>query len=83
MRAVDRLLRAVADSNSFVTFPYFPQEIVDRCEKSDEEIDSVFDIMSLEDDTRDKLLQLEPAKMAAVATYAFRFVSLLVTTRHG
>jgi hypothetical protein len=25
--------------------------------------------MSLEDDTRDKLLQFEPAKMAAVATY--------------
>ena len=49
--------------------PPAPQEIVDRCDKSDEEVDSVFDIMSLEDDTRDKLLQLEPAKMAGVAKY--------------
>jgi len=49
--------------------PHFTKEIVGRCEKSPEDIEGVFDIMSLEDDTRDKLLQFEPAKMAAVATF--------------
>jgi pre-mRNA-splicing helicase BRR2 len=47
------------------------QEIVARCEAADEEVEGVFDIMTLEDDTREKLLQLPPAKMAGVAQVSF------------
>ena len=47
------------------------QEIVARCEAHEEEVEGVFDIMALEDDVREKLLQLPPAKMAQVANVSF------------
>ena len=34
-----------------------------------EQVETVFDIMSLEDDVRNDLLQLSPAQMADVATF--------------
>ncbi|MFN9978683.1 MAG: hypothetical protein ACK53Y_02155, partial [bacterium] len=49
--------------------PHFTKEIVDRClaYNSDEPIESVLDILSLDDDVRNELLRLPDEKMVDVA----------------
>lgn len=56
--------------------PHFTTDIVERCEASEEEIESVFDIMSLDDEPRDKLLQLPDHKMAAVARFCNQYPNI-------
>ena len=45
--------------------PHVGQEAIGRCQES--KIATIFDIMEIDDQTRNKLLQLEEAKMADVA----------------
>jgi len=56
--------------------PHFSKAIVDRCQAHEEEIDTVFDIMGLEDDVRDSLLQLSPAQMADVAHFCNNYPNI-------
>jgi len=51
--------------------PHFDEDIVNRCleYKGEDSIESVFDILSLEDDVRNSLLQLPDDKMADVAVF--------------
>jgi len=55
--------------SALLQIPHFTKEVVARCEASEDEIEGVFDIMSLEDDVRNDLLQMPPAKMAQVANF--------------
>ena len=57
----DRLLKQL---------PHMDQERIDRCEAS--EVSTVFDIMELEDEDRDKLLQMTEAQMVDVARFCNR-----------
>ena len=61
--------------------PHFTKEIVQRCEnyEGEEPIESVFDILSLEDDIRNDLLQLPDEKMADVAVFCNAYPSVDVT----
>jgi pre-mRNA-splicing helicase BRR2 len=56
--------------------PHFNKEICARCEAAEEEVEGIFDIMGLEDDTREKLLQLPPAKMAGVAGFCNQYPNI-------
>ena len=56
--------------------PHFSKAIVERCQAHEEEIDTVFDIMGLEDDVRDSLLQLSPAQMADVAHFCNNYPNI-------
>ncbi|XP_037076641.1 LOW QUALITY PROTEIN: putative U5 small nuclear ribonucleoprotein 200 kDa helicase, partial [Pollicipes pollicipes] len=47
--------------------PHFTPEIIKRCEEK--EVTTVFDIMELEDEDRNKLLQLDDKQMADVARF--------------
>lgn len=51
--------------------PHFTDEIVKRClsHKGEDNIEGVFDILTLEDDIRNELLQLPNEKMADVAVF--------------
>jgi pre-mRNA-splicing helicase BRR2 len=51
--------------------PHFTEEIIARCEKAG--VESPFDIMDLEDDDRDKLLQLPERLLADVAQFCNSF----------
>ncbi|CAH2100629.1 unnamed protein product [Euphydryas editha] len=51
--------------------PHFTPELVQRC--ADKGVETVFDVMELEDNARAKLLQLQPQEMADVARFCNRY----------
>eukprot|EP00594_Rhizosolenia_setigera_P016961 CAMPEP_0178953786 /NCGR_PEP_ID=MMETSP0789-20121207/8615_1 /TAXON_ID=3005 /ORGANISM="Rhizosolenia setigera, Strain CCMP 1694" /LENGTH=518 /DNA_ID=CAMNT_0020635089 /DNA_START=1 /DNA_END=1558 /DNA_ORIENTATION=- len=61
--------------------PHFNKEIIQRCEAHDgeEPIESVVDILTLEDDVREDLLRLPQEKMADVAVFCNNYPSVDVT----
>jgi pre-mRNA-splicing helicase BRR2 len=61
--------------------PHFTKEIIDRCDayQGEESIESVFDILTLEDDVRNDLLRLPDDKMADVAVFCNNYPNVDVT----
>jgi len=63
--------------------PHFNKEIVDRCVsykgEDGEPIESVFDILTLDDDVRDNLLRLPQEKMENVAMFCNNYPSIDVS----
>eukprot|EP00602_Paraphysomonas_sp_CaronLab_P009686 CAMPEP_0185022718 /NCGR_PEP_ID=MMETSP1103-20130426/5423_1 /TAXON_ID=36769 /ORGANISM="Paraphysomonas bandaiensis, Strain Caron Lab Isolate" /LENGTH=2181 /DNA_ID=CAMNT_0027554929 /DNA_START=20 /DNA_END=6565 /DNA_ORIENTATION=+ len=49
--------------------PHFTDEIIARCKQNNPPVESVFDVLDLEDEERNKLLQLTPEKMSDVAVF--------------
>lgn len=64
--------------NVLMQIPNFTNEIVKRCMnyKGEEPIESVFDILSLEDDVRNDLLRLSDEKMADVAVFCNNYPNI-------
>jgi len=59
-----------AKDSYLLQIPHFTQEIIARCQaRKDGPIENVLEILDLEDEDRDQLLQLPPAKMADVARF--------------
>lgn len=54
--------------------PHFTAEIIKRCQEK--KVETVFDIMELEDDDRTRLLQLDNAQMADVARFCNRYPNI-------
>jgi pre-mRNA-splicing helicase BRR2 len=71
MELCQMVVQGLWDKDSYLLqIPHFTPEIVARCEAHGEEgIESPLGILELEDDVRDQLLQLPPAKMADVARF--------------
>mmetsp|Transcript_29597 Transcript_29597/g.28463 ORF Transcript_29597/g.28463 Transcript_29597/m.28463 type:complete len:877 (-) Transcript_29597:33-2663(-) len=67
--------------NVLMQIPHFSQEIITRCEacKGDDAVESVFDILTLEDEVRDNLLRLSDEKMADVAVFCNNYPNVEVT----
>lgn len=67
--------------NVLKQIPYFTDEIIERCMKFDgeEPIESVFDILTLEDDVRNDLLRLPDEKMADVAVFCNNYPNIEVS----
>eukprot|EP00541_Cyclophora_tenuis_P011319 CAMPEP_0116579046 /NCGR_PEP_ID=MMETSP0397-20121206/22045_1 /TAXON_ID=216820 /ORGANISM="Cyclophora tenuis, Strain ECT3854" /LENGTH=383 /DNA_ID=CAMNT_0004108505 /DNA_START=1 /DNA_END=1152 /DNA_ORIENTATION=- len=61
--------------------PHFTDEIIQRCVQyqGEEPIESVYDILTLEDDVRNRLLQLPDNKMADVAVFCNNYPSIEVS----
>jgi pre-mRNA-splicing helicase BRR2 len=57
--------------------PHFTTDMVKRC--TDSGVDTVFDIMELEDEDRNKLLQLTEVQMADVARFCNRYPNIELT----
>ena len=68
--------------SSLLQIPFFDAAIVARCEAAEEDIDSVFDIMMLEDARRDALLQLFEARLCAGERGAALELAELQRRRH-
>ena len=66
--------------NVLMQIPHFTKEIVDRCEayQGEEPIESVFDILTLDDDVRNDLLRLPDEKMADVAVFCNNYPNIEV-----
>ncbi|XP_014233112.1 putative U5 small nuclear ribonucleoprotein 200 kDa helicase [Trichogramma pretiosum] len=54
--------------------PHFTSEIIKRC--TDREVETVFDIMELDDDVRARLLQLSDSQMNDVARFCNRYPNI-------
>ena len=67
--------------NVLMQIPHFTREIVGRCEayQGEEPIESVFDILTLDDDVRNDLLRLPDEKMADVAVFCNNYPNVDVS----
>ncbi|KAK9455830.1 Sec63 Brl domain-containing protein [Dipodascopsis uninucleata] len=69
------IVQAVWDRDSpLKQIPHFTNEIIDRCSKAG--IESVFDIMMMEDEARTSLLQMTDRQLADVAMFVNRYPSV-------
>ncbi|KAL3945346.1 MAG: hypothetical protein SGBAC_000551 [Bacillariaceae sp.] len=61
--------------------PHFSDEIINRCikYKGEEAVESVFDILTIDDDVRNDLLRLPDSKMADVAVFCNNYPSIEVS----
>ncbi|KAF8056607.1 DNA polymerase theta/eta [Lyophyllum atratum] len=57
--------------------PHFEPDVVKRCK--DAGVESVYDVMEMEDEKRNELLQMTPAQMRDVATFVNSYPTLDVT----
>ena len=75
MTLAQMVTQAMWSKDSYLKqLPHFSKEIIDRCEARD--VSSVFDILELEDDVRNRLLQLSDGQMADVARFCNRYPSI-------
>lgn len=56
--------------------PYFTNDVIKRCEEAG--VESVFDIMDMEDDVRNKVLQMDQRQMREVAHFVNRYPNIEV-----
>lgn len=75
MELAQMVTQAMWSKDSYLKqLPHFNAEIIKRC--SDKKIETVFDIMELEDDDRSRLLQLSDSQMADVARFCNRYPNI-------
>merc|ERR1711992_481829 len=68
MELSQMITQAMWNKDSYLKqLPHFDQETIARCKEAN--VESIFDIMELEDDIRDQLLQLNEDEMADVARF--------------
>ena len=59
--------------------PHFTTEIIERCKVAEPPVESVFDILELDDDQRNNILQLSPEKMSDVALFCNAYPNIELT----
>lgn len=75
MELAQMVTQAMWSKDSYLKqLPHFTSEIIKRC--TDKGVETVFDIMELEDDDRIKLLQLSDAQMTDVARFCNRYPNI-------
>lgn len=75
MELAQMVTQAMWSKDSYLKqLPHFNNEIVKRC--SEKNIETVFDIMELEDEDRSRLLQLSELQMADVARFCNRYPNI-------
>jgi len=68
MELCQMITQAVWDKDPVLKqIPHFSQEIIDRCQKN--KVETVFDVIEIEDNSRDNLLRLSPKEMQDVARF--------------
>lgn len=75
MELAQMVTQAMWSKDSYLKqIPHFSSEIIKRC--VDKGVESVFDIMDLEDDERNKLLKLDDSQMQDVARFCNRYPNI-------
>ncbi|XP_014208524.1 putative U5 small nuclear ribonucleoprotein 200 kDa helicase [Copidosoma floridanum] len=75
MELAQMVTQAMWSKESYLKqLPHFTSEIIKRC--TDKRVETVFDIMELEDDVRNRLLQLSEQQMADVAKFCNRYPNI-------
>jgi pre-mRNA-splicing helicase BRR2 len=69
------LTQAMWNKDSYLKQPpHFTNDIIQRCK--DKKVDTVFDLMDMEDEDRNELLELPQAKLADVAKFCNRYPNI-------
>ena len=80
MELSQMMVQGLWDKDSpLMQIPHFTADMVARCKSNDPPVETVFDILEVEDDTRNSLLQLEPEKMSDVALFCNSYPSIELT----
>jgi pre-mRNA-splicing helicase BRR2 len=75
MELAQMVTQAMWSKDSYLKqLPHFSNEIIKRCQEKN--IETVFDIMELEDEDRSRLLQLSDQQMADVARFCNRYPNI-------
>ncbi|XP_015785684.1 U5 small nuclear ribonucleoprotein 200 kDa helicase [Tetranychus urticae] len=75
MELAQMVTQAVWNKDSYLKqLPHFTSEMIKRC--TEKGVESIFDIMTLDEDERNALLQLDNAKMADLARFCNRYPSI-------
>ena len=75
MELAQMVTQAMWSKDSYLKqLPHFTSDIIKRC--SEKNVETVFDIMELEDDDRIKLLQLSDSQMVDVARFCNRYPNI-------
>lgn len=78
MELAQMVTQAMWSKDSYLKqLPHFTTETIKRC--TDKGVETVFDIMELEDDDRNKLLQLSDSDMVDVARFCNRYPNIELT----
>ncbi|CAG0914379.1 unnamed protein product [Notodromas monacha] len=78
MELAQMVTQAMWNKDSYLRqLPHFTPEIIKRCQEK--KVETVFDIMELEDEERNALLQLDEARMADVARFCNRYPNIELT----
>ncbi len=78
MELAQMVTQAVWNKDSYLKqLPHFTPELIKRC--NEKGVESVFDIMDLDDEERNSLLNLDEAKMADVARFCNRYPNIELT----
>jgi len=80
MELSQMVVQAMWDGDSQLKqLPYFTQELVDRIKKAEPEVESILDLLEMDDEKRDKLLQMDKAQLVEVAKAANRYPNISLT----
>ncbi|OAD55878.1 hypothetical protein WN48_04172 [Eufriesea mexicana] len=75
MELAQMVTQAMWSKDSYLKqLPHFTAETIKRC--TDKGVETVFDVMELEDDDRNRLLQLSESQMADVAKFCNRYPNI-------
>lgn len=75
MELAQMCTQAMWNKDSYLKqLPHFTSDIIERCKAK--EIETIFDVMDMEDDDRNELLGLSTAKMADVAKFCNRYPNI-------
>ncbi|KAK6638558.1 DEIH-box ATPase [Polyplax serrata] len=78
MELAQMVTQAMWSKDSYLKqLPHFTADVIKRC--AEKNVETVFDIMELEDDDRIKLLQLTDAQMVDVARFCNRYPNIELT----
>ncbi|KAL5015950.1 hypothetical protein ScPMuIL_005539 [Solemya velum] len=78
MELAQMVTQAMWGKDSYLKqLPHFSAEIIKRCK--DKGVDSIFDVMEMEDDDRNQMLQLSETQMADVARFCNRYPNIELT----
>merc|ERR1712051_386785 len=77
MELSQMMTQAMWNKDSYLKqLPHFTSETISRCKGNEPPVEAVFDIMELEDDVRDKLLEMNQDQMADVARFCNRYPNI-------
>lgn len=75
MELTQMITQAVWNKDSYLKqLPHFTSDLIERCNKHN--VESIFDVMDLEDEDRNKLLRMDDAKMMDVAKFCNRYPNI-------